>query len=79
MSNGVEPDKVFKLGVKTFEANCAGQGCPEREGCLRYLRPSAQLGQAWASFDLERQIKDSCPAMDEPSHAMKAAIRRLTH
>lgn len=42
------------------ETNCAGQGCPERDGCRRYevrLRTEHEPdnGFRWASFDLERR------------------------
>ena len=35
--------------------NCTGQGCDEREECLRWVRPPSTFGQKWASFDLERR------------------------
>lgn len=47
--------------------NCAGQACPERKDCRRYVvrvnSPECsreyQYG-AWASFDLERQEFGDC-------------------
>lgn len=48
-------------------ANCAGQGCPEREQCRRYrvrldLNWEAGTGQ-WISADLERAaLGGECPS-----------------
>lgn len=57
--------------MKTASLNCAGQGCPERQTCRRFLvRVNAPqctkehpYGE-WASFDLERLVKSAsgtCP------------------
>jgi hypothetical protein len=46
-------------------AKCAGQGCEERDNCLRFRRHIAPL-QAWASFDIERQrLGGECPNFDK--------------
>lgn len=52
--------------------NCAGQQCPERDGCKRYEhRQSSSFIEdegkkipqfAWASYDIERLAFDSCAA-----------------
>ena len=69
--------KQFKLGVRTFDANCTGQECRDRDNCLRYLRPASELGQVWASFDLERKAKEGdCPALEPVSHGMRTAMRK---
>lgn len=36
-------------------AKCHGKDCPQRETCRRYLAAAARKGQAWASFDADRQ------------------------
>lgn len=51
--------------------NCAGQGCPERQGCRRYevgIVGHKEIVQGkevavldWASFDIERQRFGDCP------------------
>jgi hypothetical protein len=53
------------------KTNCAGQLCPEREGCRRYqIRISSGKEvicdvetptYEWASFDIERQRFGACP------------------
>ena len=49
-----------------YKASCAGQGCPERDGCLRFeeRRPIGNIKGlvlvAWASFDIERQARGHC-------------------
>lgn len=51
-----------------FRANCAGQGCADRDGCRRYvlrLANGKQRGRdgeehpvfAWVSWDLERVVR----------------------
>lgn len=50
--------------------NCAGQGCPERDGCRRYeiriAEGHLEVGGVrvqqfgWASFDLEREAFGGC-------------------
>jgi len=55
------------IGVKT---NCAGQGCPERDGCRRYevripdrieiVKSHHIPRMEWASFDLERRWTGEC-------------------
>ena len=48
--------------------SCAGQGCSERDKCLKYKRHAAWIGQRWASFDIERKAHgDTCQAL-EPLH-----------
>lgn len=52
--------------------NCAGQGCPERDGCKRYEHRQSSSFIAdgekkipvfeWASYDVERALFDSCAA-----------------
>ena len=52
--------------------NCAGQSCPERDGCKRYEhRQSSSFVEdgekkipvfEWASYDLERLLDGTCPA-----------------
>ena len=52
--------------------NCAGQSCPEREGCKRYEHRQSSSFVAngdkkipvfeWASYDIERMAFDSCQA-----------------
>lgn len=51
------------------KANCAGQGCPERDGCRRFqvriVEPARgewiyQVGQ-WISADIERLMDGKCP------------------
>lgn len=69
------------LPVATAEArasgvaklNCAGRGCPEREGCRRF-ETRISVGKrvaangyelktyTWASFDVERARFGDCPA-----------------
>ena len=46
----------------TSKTQCAGFNCPERNDCLRYVR---RVGDEWASLDVERFLKDSCPAKIE--------------
>jgi hypothetical protein len=53
--------------------NCAGVGCPERDGCRRYETRIA-VGKrvakngfeyktyTWASFDVERELMGDCPS-----------------
>lgn len=53
--------------------NCAGVGCPERDGCRRY-ETRISVGKlvakngfeyktyAWASFDVERELMGDCPS-----------------
>ena len=53
------------------KTNCAGQSCPERDACRRYVSLIAEgfksFGRrevpifAWASFDLERKAFGDCP------------------
>lgn len=54
---------------KYWRVNCAGQGCPDRDGCRRYrLRlPEVVAGPrpqvpifAWASWDIERDRVGEC-------------------
>lgn len=40
------------------KTQCAGHNCPERKGCLRYVR---RLGDDWASLDIERERTQTCP------------------
>lgn len=52
---------------------CAGQQCPDRERCVRYMRTAGQpyqdaltgrvVAQAWASFDIERMAMGDCKSM----------------
>jgi len=52
--------------------NCAGQHCPERDGCKRYEHRQSSSFIAdgekkipvfeWASYDIERMALDSCQA-----------------
>ena len=54
-----------------MKENCAGQQCPERDGCRRYESriPARKVVIEdrkipifeWASFDIERQIFGDCP------------------
>lgn len=42
--------------------NCAGQGCPERDTCRRYvIRVATGQEMKWASFDIERMQYKTCP------------------
>lgn len=73
------------LAPKPHVANCVGAKCPDRGGCLRYLRPTwnaskdKQTGkmivQRWASYDIERQHFGDCPAK-LPANAMQVAMAR---
>lgn len=74
----------MSLPPKHYIANCSGQRCPERAECLRYMR-SAQFPrrdyktgemqlQAWASYDIERQAKLTCPAKIEPHPGIGQAL-----
>ena len=64
----VSPAPKYSQG-EFSKANCAGQGCEDREGCRRFrvriVGPSGewerQFGQ-WISADLERaEMPGSCP------------------
>lgn len=69
--------KAFHLTVRPFEYACAGQGCQDRDRCLRYLRPAAELAQKWFSADIERKMKGGpCPAIEEPTRGLAASIRK---
>ena len=63
------------------KVNCAGRGCPEREGCRRYEtriatgKLVAKNGYefktySWASFDVERAAMGDCAAR------IKQAVRQ---
>ena len=57
---------MFKspLAPKADLAKCAGQGCKDREECVRYRRHMAP-NQVWASWDIERQAREGdCPAFE---------------
>lgn len=48
--------------------NCAGQECPDRDTCRRYVvRVATSAGKdqpqvvEWASFDIERMNYKTCP------------------
>lgn len=54
--------------------NCAGQGCPERGGCRRYvlrIPDRKERGQGglerpvfeWGSFDVERELTGRCDSL----------------
>ncbi len=59
--------KVSAAPVDVAKANCAGQGCGERDRCRRFL---VRIGESWregtgqwGSFDLERQmVGGECPS-----------------
>lgn len=53
-----------RLAADRAELSCVGQQCEERDSCVRYLRKAASFQQAWASFDIERQQKGDCPAIE---------------
>jgi hypothetical protein len=45
------------------KVNCAGQGCPERDGCRRFVLRLPTGGHKqfdWASFDIERMFFGDC-------------------
>lgn len=52
-----------------YETNCAGQGCPDSDGCRRFqmrmatkeTRGTESPAFEWASFDLERSTLGDCP------------------
>lgn len=51
-----------KRSLSAF-VQCAGQGCSDRSGCLRYAKRG---GHEWASWDIERDILGGdCPAIIE--------------
>jgi len=39
-----------QVGIRT---QCAGGGCPDKDGCLRFALRAGQ--PLWASFDIERE------------------------
>lgn len=58
---------------KIHNVNCAGQFCPERDDCKRYVKRVAGrvkvddkdvMHHEWASFDLERERTGSCAVKD---------------
>lgn len=38
------------LPVRADEAKCEGIDCAYKTSCGRYLRPAAEINQAWASY-----------------------------
>lgn len=65
--------------------SCTGQGCPERDECLRYLRPAFRASrrangtvivQLWASYDIEAALLASCPHKQAGGTAMSRAFVR---
>ena len=58
------------------KTNCAGQDCPERDGCRRYVTRTADRVEGpnkipvfeWASFDIERQQQGNCAAFISHRH-----------
>lgn len=60
---------MVAIGAKRMAPlNCAGQGCPERADCRRFVvrvnAPECSREHPygdWASFDLERTALGSCP------------------
>jgi hypothetical protein len=80
MSRKVEP-----LQPKPHVANCVGFECPERDSCLRYLRPAWRAGkdkdgklivQTWASYDIERKRFKTCEAKIVLHGAVNTAMGR---
>lgn len=59
--------KVSAAPVDYVKANCAGQGCADRETCRRF---QVRIGESWevttgrwGSFDIERaRFGGECPA-----------------
>ncbi len=74
------------LPPKHHIVNCAGQVCPERGECLRYLRHAQwprkdyetgkTIVQAWASYDIERQRCGSCESKLVPVGQVARAMMR---
>ena len=57
----------MKIGEKL---NCGGQGCPERDGCRRFvLRLPTAFDKGpkfdWGSFDIERLFFGDCHSFVE--------------
>lgn len=60
-----------------LKANCAGQGCPDRDGCRRF---QARIGEEWhqstgrwISADLEREVFGECASFVRWHGERKAA------
>lgn len=59
--------------MSVAKLNCAGQQCPERDGCRRFevripdgtikIRGKDFATFAWASFDIERQHFGNCASL----------------
>lgn len=65
MPNGVAITRERSpLAPDRSAPSCAGQGCEERERCVKYRRYTAFL-QCWASFDIERlRFGGECPSFE---------------
>lgn len=50
---------------------CTGQGCPERDECLRFLLSYNPYKTQWASFDIERQLLGTCAVKIVPQIRIK--------
>lgn len=50
---------IYRYEPKADIAKCPGNACPEREICLRYLRPAAEC-QVYCDFTLHQHINRPC-------------------
>lgn len=73
------------ITARPHSAACAGQECPERHTCLRFMRPvwhphkdrvtGAVTVQLWASFDIERRHFGDCPNKQEATKMQRELMK----
>ena len=45
---------TFKEAIMADISKCLGEGCPDKERCVRYLEPAEPMWQSYGPFDFIR-------------------------